>query len=295
MRSLAGVLVVLVVIFAVTKIPRSGPASALQAVPAGLVKISLHRSTGDVVLEQSGDAWRLTAPVADDADPDRPARLAEGLANLRAGPALTHRAETHALYRVDDAQGKRVTVTGKGGVEAEWIFGKASGDGAQIYARAPGRPEVYLAAGPGEDLLTAPVKSFRDRRLVGLAPSEEPASLRWEAGGKKYEIRHSSDQWRLDGKAMAEGAAQRTVNSLRYLEAQDFVDAPDRKALGLDKPTATLTVETTANRTLVFHRGKPDAKTGTVAVEREGRPAVYLVATPQSDAVFLEKFTNPKK
>lgn len=128
-------------------------------------------------------------------------------------------------------------------------------------------------------------------RRTGLESVRGPRVLRVRAASvRAVEVRagehqvaavRAADGWRLDGGPASPGAVDALDTLVATLAELRAVDAfrPERGAqLGLDPPTATITLGT-ARRRIVLRLGAPNASGGSVYAERPGHPRIFLVGT----------------
>jgi hypothetical protein len=106
-------------------------------------------------------------------------------------------------------------------------------------------------------------------------------SLDIRAGEHRVVAERTATGWQLEHRPAPPAAAEALdilVDTLAGLRAVDAFRHERGAQLGLDPPTATITLRT-ARREIVLRLGAPNASGGSVYAERPGHPRVFLVGT----------------
>jgi len=207
--------------------------------PADVSRIEADSSGGRFVLEQAAGAWRLTAPIQDDADTGAAASLAQSLRGLTLGSEVSRDPASWPDYELNESSAVRVRVYSRASaapVLDGWFGKPALGD--SVYYRTSGEPAVRLAEGVQSYALRRGAEELRSKALWSI-PLGELTSLRFsEPGG--FTLTKSSGGWLAAGRKLStEQAAQLVLaaSSLRFLEF-----APAGKA-GFAKPALDMTAQ----------------------------------------------------
>lgn len=279
----------------VAKHARPKKKSALPSAPA---KLEIIKSGATVVLEKTGDAWRMKQPVDAPADVEAVGALLKSLADLEMEQRLSQRPESHAQYEVTEASGIAVKVfeAGKADPAVSLIFGKMAPDFLHVYARRAASPDVYLALGPRRFDIDKPADQWRDRRIYVLAPDETVNSVKIEKKSGPLELVKSSDAWTLNGQPASANVASHTVSMFSPLMAGQFMDqapAQDLGKLKLDKPAQKVFVSTTKNRTIEIHLGGQDPASHRFPARLAGSDVLFWIPSYVVDSLSQAAASTP--
>ncbi|MCG5056353.1 MAG: DUF4340 domain-containing protein [Myxococcales bacterium] len=241
---------------------------------------------------REGDAYKLTAPLAFDADEGAAKEAFEGIETLAFGSIVTDQKAKHAEFEVGDSA-LRVTVQKGDKPVADLRIGKSSG--AHTMVRLEGKDEVWQAKGAlrfkyDRDTTSwrnKTISTFEESNVTGLsvsaadgskialakpepAPKAEGNEAAATDGGWKVE--ESSLKIDVLDKAIADGI----VNALSSFRANDFADAEGPEVTGLASPKLTVTVKLKGNAsaTLLVGNKKGDED---YYVKKEGGDQVFVV------------------
>lgn len=287
MRSLALAALAGAAVFGLSRWPRSDQRPATPAPPRDIAKVEIRRPEGHVLLEKTGDFWRVTAPLQAPAGEGLVTAVQTALDSLTLEAVISERAESHGAFEVDDARGTLLRAWGAGSDSpTEWWVGRNTPDLTRAYLRRPGENRVYLARGLGRDFLHGEANRWREGRLLPLPPQARARSIRVERGNTVILLERSTDGWRVNGQPAHPMKVEGFENRFRYLAAEDFIDGAsprDAARLGLDRPSAVFTVwlEDGSTRVIRFGITEKTPTTRTVA-RRDGDPTLYwLNGTPE--------------
>jgi hypothetical protein len=176
----------------------------------------------------------------------------------------------------------------------ELIFGKSARGGT--YVRQPGHPEVFLAAGRFGGMVHREANSFRKHAVLSLKADELTEVSVKPAAGDPYSFARGQDgdgAWKLKdapaGFRFDSDAAQRQVQQLAGVSAQDFVDdGTQAAALGLGGAHDVIEAKLKDGKSVVLHFGQPPVATaadagfpgppGRWALSVDGDAQAYWVA-----------------
>lgn len=295
-RGLAAAALAVAFVVALSRWPRPSQRPPTPAPPRDLVRVEIRRPEGAVLLEKSEGRWFVASPVRAPAGDGAVTAMAGALSELTLEAVLSDRADSHALFEVDESSGTLLRVWDAGArAPTEWWVGRTTPDMTRAYLRKPGDNRVYLARGLGRDFLHGDPNRWREGRLLPLPPQARARVLRLERGATRFVLERSSAGWTVNGRPAHPIKAEGFENRLRYLAAEDFIDNPDAAAarrLGLDRPAAVLTVvlEDGATHVIRFGRTEKDPVPRTIA-RRDDDPTLYWIAgTPEALSVTADLF-----
>ncbi|MBL8023453.1 MAG: DUF4340 domain-containing protein [Elusimicrobia bacterium] len=236
LRTLAVVLFVLAAAYILVLIPRPPSGPKTPDVPEKIQRFSLTRPAHSITMESMETGWRVTSPVNVPANEGSVVSFLAGLRSLTLEKVISHRPESHALYRLDNAQGILLKVWGEGAQEPQgWIIGKDSPTGGNVFVRLETGSEVYLAKGLSRAYAEADLHAWRETRLLPLPADEAVQAVEVRRGKTSLRVERSSTSWTVNGKPANSEIVDERVNSLRYVSADEFVDPPESVALLAEK------------------------------------------------------------
>jgi hypothetical protein len=295
-RGLAVAALLVAVVVTLSRWPRPHQRPPTPAPPRDLARVEIRRPEGAVRLEKTGETWFVASPVRAPAGEGLVTAVASALNELTLEAVLSERPESHALFEVNEASGTLLRVWDVGaGVPTEWWVGRTTPDMTRAYLRKPGDNRVYLARGLGRDFLHGDPNRWREGRLLPLPAPARARVLRLERGATRFSLERSSAGWTVNGRPAHPIKAEGFENRLRYLAAEDFIDNADAataRRLGLDRPSAVLTVvfEDGATHVIRFGRTEKDPTPRTIA-RRDDEPTLYWIAgTPEALSVTVDLF-----
>lgn len=296
MRSLALAVLLVAIVFGLSRWPRTDQQPPTPPPPRDIVKVEVRRPEGVVTLEKNGDHWSVTAPIRAPAGEGIVTGVQAALDSLVLEAVMSERPESHALFELDDANGTLLRAWGAGAdAPTEWWVGRNTPDLTRAYVRRPGDNRVYLSRGLGRDSLYGDANRWREGRLIPLPAHARAQAIRVERGATVVLLERSTDGWRVNGQPAHPMKAEGFENRLRYLAAEDFIDgasAATAAKLGLDRPAAVLTLvlEDGSTRVARFGVTENSPSLRTVA-RRDGDPTLYwLAGTPEILSVTAALF-----
>jgi hypothetical protein len=214
--------------------------------PSRVRAVRLTGPGGEIRLVREGEAWRLVAPIAADADARAVGRLLDRLAGLErraesAGPGAS--AETLRAYGLD-APRTRIEIALEDGRTERLALGDDSGfDGAMFVQPTGG--EVAVVASNARPDLEPGLEALRDRRVLRL-DRDAVHGLRIEPGGSPVEVRRDPGQapgaaaaWRIVAPREAPADGWKVTNAVYTLSTLEFVDQAAGASASPGRPERT--------------------------------------------------------
>ena len=195
----------------------SRPLAGLK--PADLARIEVDFSGGHLALERAAGAWRLTAPVADEADASAADSLSQNLRGLALGSEVSRDPAGYAAYELNESSAVRVRVYSRASaapVLDGWFGKPAMGDA--VYFRSSREPAVYLAEGVQSYALRRGADDLRSKALLSL-DLNDIQSLRFNTP-TDFTLTKSSGSWQTVGRDFSADEAANivlAVTSLRFI------------------------------------------------------------------------------
>jgi hypothetical protein len=214
---------------------------------------------------------------------------------MRIEAALSRREAAVGLFGLDDAQGIRLSLWApRADRPLIWVIGKNAPDGLRVYARPPGRPEIFLVKGILREALEIDPDKWREGRILPLDPGDEVASVRVRRGRSSFILARGSASWTLDGFPTDRAVLDRTMNAFLSGTVAEFVDPPaslDLRRFDLLTPQGEIAVALADGRERVLRIGKEEkGDSPRLVLRRDGEPTLLWVP-----AQALELYrTNPR-
>ena len=144
-------------------------------------KIIIDEPTRSVTLEKKSQAWQLTAPVEDTADPEAMDQLTGTLTSFTVGSVLSEKKDKYSTFDLDPAKATHLRVFEQGGEKPVhspiegWIRGLEDGYGRAL-GRFIARPRFKLMAYTGLAatlaLLVALVLPRLPKEIIGMPDTD---------------------------------------------------------------------------------------------------------------------------
>jgi hypothetical protein len=258
--------------------------------------IQVQRGDEKVALKQADSKWRLTEPVAAEADDSKVSVLAGDLGRLEA-----------VEYVRDSVKGddlEKLYGLGKPALSATLAFpadskkpartllvGKQREGKQEYYAKLADTDSVFAVRKDIRDALDQGSLAYRPLQLPALAREDVTEVRVQKDGEEEYRLTHKDGAWKLTAPFEAAALptlAQPMANELADLRVERYEahSAKDPAKYGLDKPHLRLTTVAGAGKERVLLVGKPAEKDPTQRYARlaDGE-AVFVVGGKLLSAV----------
>ncbi len=220
-----------------------------------------------IALEKNAEGhWRLTQPVAADADDPVVNNMIVAIAEADVSRTLEDVGDKLASYGLAPPEAT-VTVTVKDGTVPPLKIGKTTQIGSAAYLQKGDDPKVYIGTMAFQSAMKKQVKDLRDKSLITFEDQDVKKVELAKAGMVVTAERGDADTWRITkpGDYLADSAEIRALlASIRGLRADDFVSddaAADLGKYGLTEPQLKVTVwsgKDAAQKTLLLGAFKDD-------------------------------------
>ncbi len=210
---------------------------------AKIQRVVVINPKGRFELKKENDAWKLVAPLADDANNGAVTGLLSSLAGLKAERTLAAKDVKLAEYGLDKPA-LSVSVTDDKGVQSTLSLGAEMPLGNNRAAQTGGDTVYVISKYVATDI----EKDLAGWRSTSLAQvySTDVASLTVKDAGGRVAVAQAGGLWTLT-EPIADLAerekADGIVSDISAAQIKEFVDAPgDLKALGLEPPQLEITI-----------------------------------------------------
>ncbi len=237
-------------------------------------------------LQKQGSAWQLTQPAPVAADEAELSGITSNLASLEVQRVVDEQASDFKQYGLDPA---RIEVSFKaGGKDRALLLGDKTPTGADIYARLPDKPRVFLVSSYLESTFNKTAFDLRDKTILKI-DRDKVDRLEIVTADRTVTFGKQGAEWRItapfDARAdfgAIEGILGRLNSTpMKSIAAPDASDPKLLKEYGLDKPVATVRVGTGSSQAGLAI-GK-SAGEGVVYAKDLARPMVFTVENALAD------------
>jgi len=254
-------------------------------------EIHMKPSSGDASrVQKANGTWQLVEPEKADADQGQVSNAATSLATLEINRVVDENPSDLAQYGLNPPKAE-VAFRVKGQKEPrQLLIGEKTATGSDLYAKTPDQKRVFLISGYLENTFERTPFDLRDKAALKFDQSKADGVEIVHDGTTA--LAKSGTEWALTKpyKARADFAsAEAVLTSLSSLQMQKIVEneAKDLAKYGLDKPDATITVNSGSTRASLA-LGKKEGES--VYARDLSRPIVFTI--PAMTAADLEKDTS---
>ena len=251
-------------------------------------QVTVKAESGEqTTLQKQGTAWQVTQPAAVPADEAEISGIATSLASLQVQRVVDDQATDFKQYGLDPA---RIEVGFKaGGKDHRLLLGQKTPTGADIYARLPGAPRVFLVSAYLDTTFNKSTFDLRDKTILKI-DRDKVDRVELQTAGRTVIIAKQGAEWRITSPSDARadfGAVEGIVGRLNTSPMKSIVaDPKELKEYGLDTPVATVRVGTGSSQAGLAI-GK-SAGEGAVYAKDLSRPMIFTV-----DAALADELKKP--
>jgi len=254
--------------------------------PDKIEQVTLKGASGEqATVKKQGSAWQVIEPAPAPADEAELSGITSNLASLEVQRVIDEQASDFKEFGLDPA---RIQVSFKaGGKEQTLLLGQKTPTGADIYARLPDKPRVFLVSSFLEATFNKTAFDLRDKTILKI---DRDKVDRLEIDGEKpVAFTKQGADWRVarpfDARAdfgAIEGILGRLNSTqMKSIAAADASEAKALKEYGLDRPVATVRVSSGSSQAGLAI-GKSSGE-GAVYAKDVSRPMVFTIESALAD------------
>jgi hypothetical protein len=200
-------------------------------------------------LAKTDGVWKITAPVAADADSTEVSNLTTAIAALEINRVLDENASNLADFGLADP---RIKIAFKAGsTSGEVHFGETTPTQGDMYAVKPGESRVFLVAAYQDSSLAKNTFDLRDKRVLQFDRDKIDSLELTQPGAPAVQLARAGNEWALTAPIAARGdysAIESLVTRLSTASMTELVDPNSPESFGLETPSAVVTVGTGSTR-----------------------------------------------
>ena len=254
-------------------------------------EIHMKPASGDSSrVQKTNGTWQLVEPEKTDADQGQVSNAATSLATLEVNRVVDENPSDLSQYGLNPPKAE-IAFRVKGQKDPrQLLIGEKTATGSDLYAKTPDQKRVFLISGYLENTFERTPFDLRDKTALKFDQSKADGVEIVHNGTTA--LAKSGTEWAVTKpyKARADFAsAEAVLTSLSSLQMQKLVEneAKDLAKYGLDKPDATITVNSGSTRASLA-LGKKEADS--VFARDLSRPIVFTI--PATTAADLAKDTS---
>jgi hypothetical protein len=270
---------------------RASRPKVLTAAADAIEQVTVRSASSDMTtLTKSGEAWRITSPVAADADATAMSAITRALANLEIRQVVDENPADLTQYGLDPP---RVEVVLKVSGDAEpkrLLIGDKAPTGENLYAKLASETRLLLIAASFDETFNKSTWDLRDRRVLPIDRLQIDA-LEVAGPGQKVALARHDLEWRLTQPLRTGadlGVVSELIAKLTSVEMQSLITpaATQLSKYGLDKPVHTVTLGAGSSTATLEVGSKADEST--VFARDVTRPLVFTV-----EKSFVDQLNKP--
>ncbi len=256
----AALIVQIIVYFAVSTEPHhvTVKENFLAVDTSNIDFVKIKNEKGEMVMKKVGSTWRVTEPFDYLANPSYATTLLEKVSGLKLETYISNNSDKHSLYELDELTAKYVEIGSEGGTVDKFYCGKASDSYTHTYVRKADSDEVWLVSGSPRSSFSRDPKQWREKKILALDKTMiERVLLKFPnrtieldriiapvEGAQKGEVDTTWMAHPPRGKDFEpeEKAMNRILNTLKRLNAIDFIDSGSDDMPSFDRPEFTIEV-----------------------------------------------------
>ena len=262
------------------------PKAKVFAVEASAIeRLEIRSATGEVTsLEKSGDAWKMTAPVAAAVDDTAVRSIADTLSTAEITSVLEEAPTNIKQFGLEPA---RLSVSfRKAGDTTDYRLnlGDKTPLGSDIYAQVAGQPRVLLLGSFLEDTFNRKPFDLRDKKALGFEREAVDKITIERPSAPRVDLAREGSEWKLTAPIAAradfspvDGLISRVEQAQMTAIEHDGGEptAAQLKTFGLDRPQLVATFGAGSTRASIAIGGEKDATS--VYARDLSRPLVFTV------------------
>jgi hypothetical protein len=245
-------------------------------------EVEVKAASGDrTVLKKTGDAWRITEPLAVKADEGEATGIVTNLASLEIQRVVDEKAADLAQFGLATPH---IEVGFRKAGQAEpsrLLLGDKNATGGELYAKLPGSPRVFLVSSFLESTFNKSTFDLRDKTILAFDRAKVD-TLEIVSKEQKLAFAKTGDAWAMTSPVAAradQGQVEGAIGSLQTLAMKSIAaqEAAEKDLVkyGLDKPELTATVGAGSTRATIAI-GKAD-ESGNLFARDLARPMVVTI------------------
>ena len=209
-----------------------------------LEEITVTSDGESTTLRKVDGTWRITAPVAADADANEVSGLTTAITGLEVTRVVAESGANLADFGLADP---RISIAYKaeGGAGGELHIGDKTPTQSDMYATRPGDGRVFLVPAWQETSLAKNTFALRDKRILHFERDKVDSVEINVPNSPTVQLARDGTEWVIKAPIQARGdysAIEALLTRLATAPMAELLDPNSPQTFGLDSPAATVTV-----------------------------------------------------
>jgi len=227
-------------------------------------------------LRRTDGVWKMTAPLAVDADATEATSLTSAISSLEINRVIDENAANLAEYGLAEPRIK-VAFKGAGGAAGEIHLGEKTPTQSDVYAVRPGEKRVFLLQAYQETAFGKKPFDLRDKRVLHFERDKVDTVEIVQAGSPTIQLARTGSDWVVKQPVQTRGdysVIEGLLTRVAGASMTKLVDANTPETFGLEKPTAVVTLGAGSTRASLEFGAEQD---GAVYVRDPARETIFAV------------------
>jgi len=272
------------------RVAQEGEAFGLRVEQATKLQVK-QKDKEDLLIEKSGDDWRLVKPIEGLADTEEVEGMVKAIAELK--PTGSRKGQN---LDSDDFGLKQPELTAtlwyNGGRSVEVSLGAETPVGSARYAKIAGRDDLYIVSSYLRTTLSKEPEKLREEQLAKFEKDDVKGLSLMHGQTRIVCVKRGTEdavEWRMTeplNTGADEWNVKRLIDKVKDLKAEDFLrEKKSDKELGLDKPQVKVAVDLTDGRKLTITLGKQTKQEA--GDEDEEKEVVFARSSERKEVVLV--------
>jgi hypothetical protein len=227
-----------------------------------LEEISVTAESQTTTLRRTDGTWKITAPVAVDADANEVSGLTGALTGLEVNRVVDENATNLAQYGLEKP---RISVAYKaqGGAAGELHIGDKTATSSDMYAMKAAEKRVFLVPAFQETSLAKTTFALRDKRILHFDRDKIDTVEVTVPGSPAVQLARTGTDWVVKAPIAARGdysAVEALLTRLATASMTELIDPNSPESFGLESPAAVVTVGAGSTRASLEVGAERDGK-----------------------------------
>jgi hypothetical protein len=213
-------------------------------------EITVTAKGESTTLSKADGVWKITAPVAADADSMEVSSLTRALADLEVNRVLDENAANLTEFGLAEPR-IRIAFKAADGVSGEVHFGETTPTQGDMYAVKAGESRVFLVSAYQETSLAKNTFDLRDKRVLHFDRDKIDTLELTHPGAPAITLSRAGNEWVIKAPTAARGdysAIEGLVTRLSTASMTELVDPNSPESFGLENPSVVATIGTGSAR-----------------------------------------------
>lgn len=188
-------------------------------------KIEIIKNSETIVLEKSGNQWKLTKPINYPADTTNINLMLRDLKNFTLESVASENPAKFNGY-LDSVNNSKISTYQEGKLLGTFILGKTQAED-NSYIMKPDENRILLASSLTAALFTKPSKDYRNKFIIAIQPFSVNKISFKSTDSNKVDFttaKDSANKWKIESDSISSSVMEGFLNMLANFNTDDFKD-----------------------------------------------------------------------